>query len=141
MHDQEQPQGMTPVEVNMLLAFACEQDGLVSEGEGNFETWCRKLQHIPYADAKAAVMDYYGEHLEPHRIDPIKPARIRKIYGSKKGLETSKARLLEPPKQKPGPMYRDTLCHWQQRGWFEDRNTEDYPERPSGTDPAPKRRT
>ncbi len=136
MHDHEQPQGMTPVEVNMLLAFACDQDGRVSEGEGNFETWCRALRHIPYADAKAAVMDYYGKHLEPHNIDPIRPAHIRKIYRSAKDLEISKARLLEPPKPKPGGMYRDTLLAWQRRGWFEDRDPSKYPERPTGDDPT-----
>lgn len=130
---------MDEVEVNMLLAFTCEQDGRVSEGEGNFETWCKKLRHIPYDYAKDAVMEYYGEHPEPHRIDPIKPAHIRKLYRSRKDLEESKARLLEPPKPKPGRMYRDTLLRAQQRGHWLDRNPEDYPERPVGADPTRER--
>lgn len=139
MHDQDEPQGMSPAEVNMLLAFAATQDPYMQNEESTFETWCHNLRHIPYDDAKVAVMEYYGKSQDSEFRQSVTAAHIRKLYRSRKDLEESKARLLEPPKPKPGRMYRDTLLRAQQRGHWLDRNPEDYPERPTGADPTRER--
>lgn len=103
MHDQEKPPGMTPDEVNMLLAFAATYDRFLENEESTFETWCHNLQHIPYDDAKIAVMEYYGKTEDSEFHHPVNAAHIRKLYRSRKDLEEAKARQLQRPEPKKGP--------------------------------------